>query len=274
MLSYQHHYHAGNHADVLKHWVLLAGVRHLLRKSRPFDYIDTHAGAGLYTLDHMMALKTRESEDGVGRLLADPVDGMADYINQISPLVANDKYPGSPRLVQSLLRPDDPSWLFELHPQTCPELIEQCGKRRKTHVRQADGYAALPVLLPTPSRRALVLMDPSYEVKSDFSTVIKVLRKAWQRMPQAMLMLWYPIIDRYRVDELMKEVMRSKMADAHRYEIGVQADEEPGMSGSGMIVINPPWTLTDQARAVLPVLSKVLSTDNQSRSTIERLTAE
>lgn len=274
MLSYQHHYHAGNHADVLKHWVLLDGARHLLRKDKAFDYIDTHAGAGMYTLDHMMALKTRESEDGVQRLLAEPVAGMEDYIDQVSPMVAAGRYPGSPALMQALLRVSDTAWLFELHPQTCPELTVHCGKRRRTHIRQEDGYAALPGLLPTPSRRALVLMDPSYEIKSDYQTVVAVMAKAYRRMPQAMLMLWYPIIERARVDQLMRDIKRSGMADAYRFEIGVQTDETAGMSGSGMVVVNPPWTLADQARAVLPALSSVLSRDGQSRSIIERLTAE
>ena len=265
MFSYQHHYHAGNHADVLKHWLLLACVRYLQHKEKPFDYIDTHAGAGLYRLDSAMARKTAESDDGILKLDWSRLPGLEDYHRQVADDVAASRYPGSPLLVKRLLRPGDKAWLFEMHPQTIRELRQNCEQRRVCHVRQEDGFSALSALLPTASHRALVLIDPSYEVKSDYRTVVKVMANAYQKMPQAMLLLWYPVVDRQRIQQLERDVTNSKIRNVHLFEMGVAEADKPGMIASGMVVVNPPWTLADEFARTIPGVSAQLSADHQAR---------
>jgi len=274
MFSYQHHYHAGNHADVLKHWLLLACVRHLQRKEKPFDYIDTHAGAGLYRLDSAMARKTAESDDGVLKLDWSQLPGLADYHRQVADDIAARRYPGSPLLVKRLLRPGDKAWLFEMHPQTIGELRQHCEQRRVCHVRREDGFKALSALLPTASHRALVLIDPSYEVKSDYQTVVKVMAAAYQKMPSAMMLLWYPVVDAQQVRQLERGFANSKMRNVHLFEMGVADSDKPGMSASGVVVVNPPWTLADEFARTIPGVSAQLAEDHQSRTRHRVLAAE
>ena len=274
MLSYQHHYHAGNHADVLKHWVLLACMRHMQKKDKPFDYIDTHAGAGLYRLDSAKARKTAESDEGVLKLDWNKLEGLEDYHRQIADDIRRKCYPGSPLLTKRLLRPGDRAWLFEMHPKTIIELRKHCEKHKVCYVRQEDGFQGLPSLLPTASRRALVLIDPSYEVKSDYQTVVKIMEAAYQKMPQAMLMLWYPVVDLHQIRQMEKAFTKSKMRNVHLFEMGVADNSEPGMSASGMVVINPPWTLADDFIRTMPGVSAHLSKDQKARWRHQLLVAE
>ena len=274
MFSYQHHYHAGNHADVLKHWLLLTCVRHLQLKEKPFDYIDTHAGAGFYRLDSTMARKTAESDDGVLKLDWTKLPGLEDYHRQVAEDIATRRYPGSPLLVKRLLRPGDKAWLFEMHPQTINELRQYCEQRRTCHVRREDGFKALSALLPTASHRALVLIDPSYEVKSDYQTVVKVMTAAYQKMPGAIMLLWYPIVDKQQIYQLEKGFANSKMRNVHLFEMGIAEPDESGMTASGMVVVNPPWTLADDFTRTIPGVSAQLARDQQPRWRHQVLTTE
>ncbi|WP_067518414.1 23S rRNA (adenine(2030)-N(6))-methyltransferase RlmJ [Endozoicomonas ascidiicola] len=274
MLSYQHHYHAGNHADVLKHWTLLACVRHMQKKDKPFDYIDTHAGAGFYRLDSAMAKKTNEADEGVLKINWKKQPGLKDYHGQIAADIKARSYPGSPLLVKRLLRPGDKAWLFEMHPKTLRELKNHCEHRRLCHVRQEDGFQGLLSLLPVASRRALVLIDPSYEIKSDYQTVVTVMKKAWQKMPQATMLLWYPVVDAGQIQQMEKAFAKSSMRNVHLMEMGIEDSEQPGMTASGMIVVNPPWTLADEFNATMPAVSEMLSKDKKSRYRYQVLVAE
>ncbi len=275
MLSYQHHYHAGNHADVLKHWVLVECVKHLQRKEKPFDYIDTHAGAGLYDLKDPRAARLGEAASGVLRLREESAPGIGDYLAIVRPFLDADRYPGSPVVVRQLARPQDRSWLFELHPQTHLELIRNCERKGRVHVRREDGLTALPGLLPTASRRALILIDPSFELDTEDAAVVKAAAKAWRRMPGATIVIWYPVVDPERARALEARVKRSELRDVLLLELGV-ADEGAGrgMTGSGTIIVNPPWTLEDAARNVLPPLSMTLSIDGEARWNVRRLVDE
>lgn len=274
MLSYQHHYHAGNHADVLKHWVLLACMRHMQKKDKPFDYIDTHAGAGLYRLDSAKARKTAESDEGVLKLDWKKLKGLSDYRSQIADDIRTKRYPGSPLLAKRLLRPGDKAWLFELHPKTIVELRTHCEKHKVCHVRQEDGFKGLQSLLPTASKRALVLIDPSYEIKSDYQTVVKVMENAWQKMPQAMLLLWYPVVDVHQIRQMEKAFAKSKMRNVHLFEMGIFDNSEPGMSASGMVVVNPPWTLAEDFIKTIPAVSAHLAKDQKAHWRHQQLVAE
>lgn len=274
MLSYQHHYHAGNHADVLKHWVLLACVRHLQNKPSPFDYIDTHSGAGLYNLAGSMARKTGESQQGVLKLDWQQLPLMADYQQQIADDLAEQHYPGSCLLVKRLLRPDDKAWLYEMHPQTFRELESHCAKRRQCYVKKEDGFQGLLSVLPTTSKRALVLIDPAYEVKQDYKTVVEVLKKAYAKMAGATYLLWYPKVGSEYVRQLEQGIKKSGVKNAQLFEISVRDPSSSGMAASGIIAINPPWTLAEQFRDTAPQLSEQLSEDGQARWRHEVLVAE
>ncbi|MCC2605825.1 23S rRNA (adenine(2030)-N(6))-methyltransferase RlmJ [Planctobacterium marinum] len=262
MLSYQHHYHVGNHADILKHWVLFECLSYMQKKDKPFDYIDTHGGAGIYRLNDSKTQKLKEFETGVTRLLAEPIAEMQDFVALLQGFVAQGQYPGSPGLVNELLRRGDKSWLFELHPQTFAELAQHCTRKRQTFVRQEDGFVGLNSLLPVASKRALVLIDPSYELKEDYEKVIETAEKARQKMPQTSLLIWYPVVDRLYVNLMLRKIQKSTLRNVLQLELCIAPDsDEKGMTGSGMILINPPWTMAEQARRLLPELTRVLAGD-------------
>lgn len=260
MLSYQHHYHVGNHADVLKHWVLFECLKHMQKKDKPFEYIDTHAGAGIYEFSDPKTQKLKEFETGVNLLLAEQVSQVADFCELLKGFTDNAQYPGSPAIVNELLRPGDKSWLFELHPQTFSEITQHCQRKRQTFVRQEDGFKGLNSLLPCASKRALVLVDPSYELKQDYVNVVDAIKNAVKKMPQTMLLLWYPVVRREDVELIETQLQHSEVRNVLQLELSIAADsQEKGMTGSGMIVVNPPWTLLKQAETVLPKLTELLS---------------
>lgn len=274
MLSYQHHYHAGNHADVLKHWLLLESLLHLQKKPTPFDYIDTHAGAGAYRLNAAEAKKTGEYEQGIGRVINSDLAELQPLLELLRPQIKQGRYPGSPAIVNSLLRPGDHAHLFELHPQSYGELEQNCAVKRQTYVRKEDGFVGLKALMPVKSHRALVLIDPSYELKGDYQKVFKVAEAAWQKMSQATILIWYPMVDRARINRFEKQFVASRLKNVHLFEMSVADDEAPGMSGSGLVVVNPPWTLAERFQALMPELSKYLSVDGKERYRHRQLRAE
>ena len=200
MLAYRHAFHAGNHADVLKHMVLVQLMRHMALKDKGYRIVDTHAGAGQYALDSAQALKKGEYLQGIARLWA--LDGdlpppVADYLQQVrqlNPDGALRLYPGSPLLAQQLLRPQDQLRLFELHPAETPALQALLGHVKGVELRQADGFAALKSQLPPPTRRALVLIDPSYEGHADYGRVLDAVGDGLRRFAQGVFMVWYPVV--------------------------------------------------------------------------------
>ena len=274
MLSYQHQYHAGNHADIIKHWILLECALYLQQKSKPFDYIDTHAGAGLYRLNSPEARKTGESTAGVLKHDWSECAGMNAYWDSIRDDLPAQRYPGSPLLITRLLRSGDRAWLYELHPKTIIDLRSHCERRSGVFVRQEDGLSALPALLPNQHRRALVLIDPSYEIKSDYRRVVDVMAEAYKKMPQTVMLLWYPVVERDRVERLIRDLKKTPIRNAHQFELGVADDDQPGMSASGIIAVNPPWTLAQQFSSVFPQISIRLSKDAKNRCYYEQITAE
>lgn len=273
MLSYQHHYHAGNHADVLKHWTLLYCVAYMQQKETGFDYIDTHAGAGLYALDSALARKTLEAQTGIVRLLNQPqaLQLLPEFCAFMQHYVGQRQYPGSPECVRAKLRPVDRAWLFELHPATFREL-SRMANRKRIFVRDADGLAEIAALLPTPTKRALILIDPSYEVKSDYISVVDACTNALKKLPQATCLIWYPIVHQARVHSLCERLRKSDCKDVLQLELAVAETTEAagGMNASGLLVVNPPWRLAEDAATVLPPLSALLAEDGQSRATVKK----
>ena len=267
MLSYLHRYHAGSHADVLKHTVLTAALARLIVKDKPLRYIDTHAGAGGYELRTAAALKNREHEGGVGKLwaAADAPEavarwlGMAQRYNGAGPLK---RYPGSPWLAQQSLRHSDDLYLFELHPAEHRALKLACDGDRRTTVLRDDGLTACIGLVPPPSKRALLLIDPSYELRDEHRGVIDAVVKLHKRFATGTIAIWYPVIERRWVERYERALRAAGIASFATYELCV-ARERPsgGLTGSGMFVINPPWQLDEELEAALPWLVERLGVD-------------
>ena len=250
MLSYRHHYHAGNFADVLKYFVLYEVLNYQNRKETPYLYLDSHAGAGLYLLDE----KNREYEGGLGSLLKNyssiknaELKDFADFLRLNTP---KNKVLGSAVIAAKLLRPSDTLRCFELHPSDYPLLVKNLSFRKKrTIIEQADGFKALSSLLPPPSKRAVVLIDPPYEVKSDYVKVVKNLELALKKFPQAVIMLWYPLLNSLESHNLPKNL--EKLAQKLKLPfinpvLKLKNPPQRGMFGSGVFVINPPYVLNEQ----------------------------
>jgi len=278
MLAYRHAFHAGNHADVLKHLVLVQVLRHMNRKEKPYWVIDTHAGAGGYPLHEASAQKNAEYADGIERLWnrKDAPEAVQDYLAQIrafntgGPLLY---YPGSPAIAHQLMRPQDKLRLFELHPSDHRVLDATFGAQPGVQVRCADGFVALKSLLPPQDRRAVVLLDPSYELKTDYAALRNTVSDALQRFAVGTYAVWYPVLQR-RESHLLPQQLRRIAGQADWLDVRMQVREPDasgfGLLGSGMFLINPPWTLHATLREVLPWLTGVLGQFNGAHFALEQ----
>ncbi|WP_416401548.1 23S rRNA (adenine(2030)-N(6))-methyltransferase RlmJ [Alicycliphilus denitrificans] len=293
MFSYRHAFHAGNHADVLKHTVLIATLQHLLQKDAALTVLDTHAGAGLYRLDGDYASTSAESADGILRLVAPAAPptlapALQDYVDMVRAFnqgEATRVYPGSPFIIQRLLRTQDRLKLFELHPTDARALagnVAQLDAGRQVAVLAQDGFEGARQFLPPPSRRDLVLCDPSYEIKSDYARVQDMLQDALRRFATGVYAVWYPIIPRPEAHELPRRlktlaqkagkpwlhatltVKSGKTAPA-----GTAPGRRPGLPASGMFLVNPPFTLDAALRAALPQMAELLAQDRHAAWTLE-----
>lgn len=262
MLSYRHGFHAGNFADVLKHIVLVELLDYLTRKDKPFEYIDTHAGAGMYRLDSPQSGKTAEYQGGIGRLSAEDFPELSRYLSLVQRANGGDRlncYPGSPWLAQQYLREKDRAWLYEAHPADFASLERLMAADRHIRCNSGDGFKGLLAHLPPTAKRGLVLMDPPYEVKSDYQKVVESLSKAHRKFPSGVYALWYPVVERSRIETIERQLCNSGIRSIQLFELAIQADSpERGMTGSGMIVINPPWTLFGWMQQLLPKLLATL----------------
>jgi 23S rRNA (adenine2030-N6)-methyltransferase len=248
VLSYQHDYHAGNHADVLKHVVLAHLVKALQRKPTPIRVLDTHAGSGLYDLEAALTQRHKEYENGVARVIeADPtIVELATYIELLRTLNPNGRlrrYPGSPKIVRMLLRPQDHLELFELHPQAHAALTAHFKGDRQTHVHKRDGFEGAVAALPPPERRGLVLVDPSYESEREFGQVLGLLEGAQRRWPNGVYAIWYPLIDKRGAARFVTRLESLPLPRLFQFELEVAPPASSGLRGSGVIVVNLPFGL-------------------------------
>ena len=298
MLSYQHGYHAGNHADVLKHMVLLAICQYLKEKPAPITYVDTHAGAGSYALQSAQAEKTGESQGGILKLydLPNPPPLLAQYLDtvaQFNPTGSLQTYPGSPLLMLAALRTRegiaDTLRVFERHP-TERRLLEsnlihhapapiQGQRVRPVLIQGADGFTGLSSLMPPANKRGMVLIDPSYELKTDYKAVLDALRPCLQKFPTGTYAVWYPMLQRVEAKQLLPRL--KSLAAPNKLSKGVQylnvtlATSSPqpdgfGLWGSGVFVFNPPWTLAAQLKQSLPAVKAALATDGKAQWVVEQ----
>ena len=280
MLSYRHSFHAGNFADVLKHIVLIKILEHLTKKDKPFCCIDTHAGPGEYKLDSDYALKNKEFKNGIGRLwqCSDLPEPVAKYINVVRHFNSNGHlthYPGSPLIAKQFLRVHDRLLLHELHSTEIQLLTATVKKDKRIKVFHEDGLNHSLGLLPPKEHRGLVLIDPSYEIKSDYQWVIESLKQMVKRFAIGTYALWYPVVDRKRNKQLEQAIKNSGIKNIQLFELGITADtDEHGMTASGMIVINPPWTLIEEMQHTLPWLADKLGIEGLNHYRIEILVNE
>lgn len=271
MLSYRHSFHAGNFADVLKHTVLMYVLNYMNRKEKPYCYIDTHAGAGLYRLDSSEASKTGEYMTGIGLLQNKALPNLlAEYTALIDSFNSTETllhYPGSPAIARRLLRPHDRAQLTELHSSDVKLLSDYIGRQRTIGVLQKDGLEHLIATLPPREKRAVVLIDPSYEIKTDYALVAKTLSAAVQRFATGTYMIWYPVIQRAQTESFISSLVNTGIPDMLRLELCVRSDDlEHGMTGSGMVLVNPPYRLKNDMETLMPELHQLLVTDNAGRS--------
>lgn len=280
MLSYRHSFHAGNHADVLKHTVQSLIIESLKEKDKPFLYLDTHAGAGRYQLSGEHAERTGEYLEGIARIWQrdDIPEELAAYMSVVGHFNRNESlryYPGSPLIARQLLREDDKLQLTELHPSDFPLLRSEFQKDDRTRVSRGDGYQQLKAQLPPLSRRGFILMDPPYELKTDYQDVVKGIQEGYKRFATGTYALWYPVVMRQQIKKMLRDLEATGIRRILQIELGVRPDsDQRGMTASGMIVINPPWKLEQQMNNVLPWLLKVLVPSGTGHTTVKWVVPE
>ena len=277
MLGYRHSFHAGNFADVLKHMVLVRILRYLTQQDTPLLYIDTHAGAGAYNLTTPKAGKAMQFENGIGRLWSrtDLPVPVADYVTQVRLLNGNNqllRYPGSPWLARQLLRSTDRMALYDMHPLEVMLLRENCRGDRRCRIQREDGFKACQALLPPSEQHAIVLIDPPYELKEDYHRIVDTVVDAHCRFASGTYIIWYPVVDRHRVDRLEMTLASSGIRKILLLELGTATDRTGlGMTASGVIVINPPWSLDTEIAPTLDYLAAILGKQGRGHFRVEQL---
>jgi 23S rRNA (adenine2030-N6)-methyltransferase len=282
-VNYRHAYHAGNFADVVKHVVLTRLLEYLKQKDKAFRIIDTHAGIGRYDLSSVEAQKTGEWLGGIGRLidapLGAPVAGLLapylDAVRALNPDGGIQKYPGSPLIARHLMRKQDRLSAIELHPKDVAKLRTLFAGDFQTRIIELDGWLALGAHLPPKEKRGLVLIDPPYEESGEFDRLVDGLARAHRRWPGGIYALWYPIKDRKAIIAFRKALKQSGIPRLLDIEFEIRpASSEPSLDGSGMVVVNPPFTLEGELRVLLPALHRVLALAKPAHWSLEWLAGE
>jgi len=303
VLSYQHSFHAGNHADVLKHLTLVAVLERLNIKAKPYFFLDTHAGDGIYDLNSKQALQNAEAKTGVLKFdlssqeieekdkTGESVSELLDtYLNIINKYAADEEYPGSPLVAAALLRKGDNAFAAELHPQAFESLKNNC-RRTAIKAQHRDGYEMMNAVLPPTPNRGAVLIDPPYEQASEYDQVADAVFKAVKRWPIGIYMVWYPLLSDTREDRKTGEIVsnpKAALSDKMLSQLSgldvksvlniqfcsVKPSATVGMYGSGMCIINPPWQLENDLKDILAIIQEQLSGDNNQLSKVEWLKTE
>jgi 23S rRNA (adenine2030-N6)-methyltransferase len=267
-MNYRHAYHAGNFADVLKHAVLARILLHLREKPSAFRVIDVHGGAGVYDLAGVEAGKTGEWRDGIARLQHARLDAplralLSPYLDAVAALNPGGRltfYPGSPKLAQALLRKQDRLIACELEPKAAAALEAALAGDPRAKAIAIDGWKALTAYVPPKERRGLVLIDPPFEQANEFGRLAQALAAAHRKWPTGAYLLWYPIKEAADVAGFVRKLARTGIAKMLRVELILASDgPDTGLRGSGLIIVNPPWTLHDELKTLLPGLAKLLS---------------
>ena len=278
-MNYRHAYHAGNHADVLKHIVLTRLLAHLNKKDKPYRVIDAHAGIGLYDLGGAEAGKTREWEGGIGKLAAPFAPGIEALLEPYRQIIAGlnpdgglRRYPGSPEIAARLMREADRLIANELHPEDGALLAAHFRRDRRVKVLALDAGTCVKANLPPPERRGLVLIDPPYEARDEAAKAARMLAEGAARFASGVFLLWYPVKAKDDA-QICKDAAKALAIPATlAAELRVrEAFKEGGLAGSGVIVANAPWTLEEELAVILPALAERLGLGSWGRGTLEWL---
>ncbi len=276
-MNYRHAFHAGNHGDVLKHAVLVRILIYLTQKVSPLAVLDAHAGIGVYDLSGVEAFKTGEWRGGIGKLLDAPLvhELLLPYLAVVEGVNVDGVlryYPGSPALALAMLRPQDRLLLNELHPEDNDKLSIRFAAEPRVRVSGVDAMQAIKAQLPFPEKRGLVLIDPAFEVTDESIRVARMVQQALRRMAHVCMMIWYPVTTQAFADDLCAGLDYAGAKSVLRAEVTVRsAIENGGLAGSGVVVINPPWTLHAELETLLPALAAVLGENGQGRWSLQWL---
>jgi 23S rRNA (adenine2030-N6)-methyltransferase len=282
-MNYRHIYHAGNFADVLKHAVLAMLIRYLQKKEGAFRVLDTHAGIGLYDLSSVEAQKTGEWQTGIGKLidakLPEPAAALLEpylsAVRALNPKGGLTKYPGSPALARALFRPQDRLSAIELHPDDSRALARLFEGDHQVRVTELNGWLTLNAHLPPKEKRGLVLIDPPFEEEGEYDRLVKGLAQGYRRFRGGTFCLWYPMKKGAPIADFhqaLKDLEIPKMLCA---ELTVMSDRETaGLNGSGLIIVNPPYTLKDELQVLLPALKEKLAVDRYASARVFWLRGE
>ncbi|QQR39146.1 23S rRNA (adenine(2030)-N(6))-methyltransferase RlmJ [Devosia rhizoryzae] len=282
-MNYRHAFHAGNFADVVKHTILTRILAYLMRKEAAFRVIDTHAGVGIYDLFGNEAERTGEWQDGIGRLihvkLPEPAAALLEpYLASVRARNPNGTlryYPGSPMITRQLLREQDRLMALELHPGDAWALKKNFADDFQVRVTNLDGWAALGTHLPPKEKRGLVLVDPPFEEKGEFTRMVSSLEKAHARWPGGIYAYWYPIKEWAEVEVFVKALKATGIPKILRIELTIRPASQPArLHGTGMIVVNPPFVLEEEMRTVLPVLAEILGEEDRGRWSVSWIAGE
>ncbi|XID74459.1 23S rRNA (adenine(2030)-N(6))-methyltransferase RlmJ [Alkanindiges sp. WGS2144] len=261
-MNYRHHFHAGNFADVMKHVLLIELLSHLNIKDKPYRYIDTHGGEGMYDLSLAPSQKSGEYLEGIHRLVqlnrsitAQAPKSIQTYLKDIEQLRGQQGkgwYPGSPWFSSQHLRQQDTATVFEMQPEVFFQLKHHVRDTR-FGVHRRDAYEGLLAVIPPPEKRGLIMIDPPYETeRKDFPQLVELLTTAHKKWPTGVYVLWYPIKDRSMIERFEKKMLKTGIKKQLVCELCVWPDDTPvGLNGCGMLIINPPWQFADQAEAIL-----------------------
>jgi 23S rRNA (adenine2030-N6)-methyltransferase len=282
-MNYRHAFHAGGFADVIKHIVLVRILTYLQEKQAAFRVVDTHAGAGIYDLTGDEARRGGEWLTGIARLMQARFSEKAlplvvpylDIVRAFNPQAELKAYPGSPLIARALLRPQDRLTACEVEPNARKRLIEALRRDTQARVVDLDGWTALPAFVPPKERRGLVLIDPPYEQKDEFERLAEGFTEAFAKWPTGSYLLWYPVKSRRATDTLARHVAAAVAAAVPagkclRLEFSVAPQSaEAGLASAGLLIVNPPWTLAGELKAILPELEKPLGQGGAGRFRLE-----
>jgi 23S rRNA (adenine2030-N6)-methyltransferase len=280
-MNYRHAYHAGNHADVLKHAVLTRVIEHMKKKDKPFRVIDAHAGVGLYDLAGIEAGKTGEWEGGIGKLdhpFTEDIEALLAPYRQVIAALNPDGglryYPGSPELALRLMREDDRLVANELHPQDAVALERHFIRDPRADVTSMDAETCLKARLPPPERRGVILIDPPYEVRNEAERTVRMLAQGLRRFAQGVYLVWYPVKADGTAETIIAAVQGMGVAGTLNVALRVrEAFGAGGLAGSGLVIVNAPWKLDEELRVLVPALAARLGLGDWGRATVEWLVA-
>lgn len=278
-MNYRHAYHAGNHADVLKHIVLVRLIEHMKKKAKPFRVIDAHAGIGLYDLTGIEAGKTGEWQGGIGKMqgafipeveaLISPYRGVIGELNSGGTLST---YPGSPELALRLMRAGDSMIANELHPDDAMTLERHVTGDRRVKVTAVDADICIKTNLPPPEKRGVILIDPPYEEKTETERALRMLAHGLRRFAQGVFVLWYPLKADPIGEVLAAEARALGVAATLKVEMRIrEAFVGGGLAGSGLLIVNTPWKLDEELRVIVPALAQRLGLGDWGQASVEWL---